>query len=307
MKYGRALLPPLDYLLAFEAAAEFQSFVGASEKLNTSETAISRKVRLLEQHYGVALFLRSHRSISLTPQGELFLKRIRPAIQSLRATSRKMFSQEQGRPITLAATNSVATLWLMPRLQKFNKANKHHKIILVSSDNDAECLSDNVDLTILRGDGDWAGYHSELLFGETVFPVCSPDYLEKNPTAADLKTIVDLDLIEVSSTHKEWMDWRSWLAHFSQPKEDLDAHCQFNTYPLAVQSAVDGLGIALGWKHLTDPLLKQGKLVRPIKEKVRTDHGYYLLRSTHAESFDECQAVEDWLMSISAERTRYRG
>ena len=66
-------LPPLDYLLAFEATAESHSFVAASKRLNISETAISRKVRLLELHYGLQFFLRGHRSISITPQGVVFL------------------------------------------------------------------------------------------------------------------------------------------------------------------------------------------------------------------------------------------
>lgn len=67
------VLPPLDYLLAFEAAAKAQSFVQASKVLNISETAISRKVRLLEQHYDVPLFVRGHRSVSLTQQGAILL------------------------------------------------------------------------------------------------------------------------------------------------------------------------------------------------------------------------------------------
>ncbi len=299
-------LPPLDYLLAFEAAAEAQSFVAASKRLNISETAISRKVRLLELHYGVPFFLRGHRSISITPQGELFLARVKPALDMLRNASRMTAADHQDRAVTLAATNSVAALWLMPRLQKLNRQNKHLKIMLVSSDDDNECLSDSVDLAILRGDGKWPGYQSELLFGETVFPVCAPSYLTANPAAADPQQICNLDLIEVSSAHREWMNWRTWLERFGAPATELRQGTLFNTYPLSVQAAADGLGIALGWAHLVDPLLSQGKLVRPLGQaKVRTDHGYYLLKSERKKMFDECQVVEDWLRGLSAERTRY--
>lgn len=307
MKKGNALLPPLNYLLAFEAAADHESFVGASKTLNISETAISRKVRLLELHYGVPLFFRGHKSISLTPQGLTFLNRIRPALQSLRNTSQKMVSEEESRPVTLAATNSVAALWLMPQLQEFNNNNKHLKIMLVSSDNDAECLSNDVDLAILRGDGNWPGYHAELLFGETIFPVCSPDYLKRTPSLKNLQSLAGLDLIEVSSTHKEWMNWNTWLSQSGKPINDLDERSLFNTYPLSIQAAVDGLGIALGWSHLTDHLLTKGKLLLPLEEKVRTNQGYYLLRSLQADPFDECQIVESWLLTLSADRTRYNG
>lgn len=297
-------LPPLDYLLAFEATAESESFVAASKRLNISETAISRKVRLLELHYGVPFFLRGHRSISITPQGELFLARVKPALEMLRSASQMTAADHKDRAVTLAATNSVAALWLMPRLQKLNRQNKHLKIMLVSSDDDNECLSDNVDLAILRGDGDWPGYHAELMFGETVFPVCSPSYLKANPSAADPLQIHDLDLIEVSSTHREWMNWRTWLENSGTPAGKLRQGSFFNTYPLSVQAAADGLGIALGWGHLVDPLLNEGKLVRPLGQaKVRTNHGYYLLKSERKKMFDECQVVEDWLHRQSAERS----
>ncbi len=299
-------LPPLDYLLAFEATAETRSFVAASKVLNIGETAISRKVRLLEMHYGVAFFLRGHRSISITPQGEQFLSRIKPALEMLREASLKTVNDHQDRAVTLAATNSVAALWLMPRLQKFNRQNRHLKIMLVSSDDDNECLADNVDLAILRGDGNWPGYHAQKLFGETVFPVCAPAFLKANPSAADPAKIHMHDLIEVSSSHREWMNWRTWLQHAGHDVSELHQASFFNTYPLSVHAAVDGLGIALGWGHLVDPLLQQGKLVRPLgAAKVRTDHGYYLLKSERKKMFDECRMVEELLLGFSAERTRY--
>ncbi len=308
MTKGKSSLPPLDYLLAFEAAAECQSFVGASKKLNISETAISRKVRLLELHYDVPLFLRGHRSISLTPQGVSFLGRIQPALQVLREASVQIVAEQRDQPVTLAATNSVASLWLMPRLRDFNRTNKHIKIMLVASDSDEECLSDTVDLAILRGDGRWPGYGARLLFGETVFPVCSPDYLKAQPQAAELAALPRLDLIEVASSHTEWMNWKTWLARVGQGLREPRQAVTFNTYPLSIQAAVDGLGIALGWGHLVDPLLESGRLVRPLESvRVRTEHGYYLLRPDKATRFDERRAVETWLIEISNARPRYGG
>lgn len=306
MSGGNTSLPPLDYLLAFEAAAETQSFVGASKMLNISETAISRKVRLLELHYGISLFVRGHRSITLSSQGISFLARIQPALQDLRDASRLIVTEHQHNPVTLAATNSVATLWLMPRLNQFTRKNKHLKIMLVASDNDDECLSDTVDLAILRGSGHWPGFKAQLLFGETIFPVCSSTYLEANPAAADMSTFPSHDFLEVSSKHTEWMNWRTWLNSVGSPAVDLERSASFNTYPLMVQAAIDGLGIGLGWGHLVDPLIDQGKLVKPLKDQsVRTNQGYYLLRSDQAVSFEECQIVEDWLLGISEKRPRY--
>ena len=301
------VLPPLDYLLAFESAANCQSFAGASRELNISESAISRKARLLELHYRVPLFVRGHKSVTLTPQGQKLLDSVTPAIQSLRDTSREMLSRHNRNPVTLAATNSVAALWLMPRLRKFNTRNKQLKIMLVASDVDRECLGENVDLSILRGDGHWPGYNARLLFGETIFPICSPAFLAANPKAGQPENLQDHALIEVSSTHTEWMNWTSWLVQNGTSEPELDQSASFNTYPLAVQAAVDGLGIALGWGHLVDHLLKSGALVRPLGARdVRSEYGYYLLRPENRKAFPERNMVEDWLLKESAARKRYQ-
>jgi len=301
------VLPPLDYLLAFESAANCQSFAGASRELNISESAISRKARLLELHYRVPLFVRGHKSVTLTPQGQKLLDSVAPAIQSLRDTSREMLSRHNRNPVTLAATNSVAALWLMPRLRKFNTRNKQLKIMLVASDDDRECLGENVDLSILRGDGIWPGYNARLLFGETIFPVCSPAFLSANPKVTQPGHLQEHALIEVSSTHTEWMTWTNWLVQNGTSEPELDQSATFNTYPLAVQAAVDGLGVALGWGHLVDHLLKSGALVRPLGTgDVRSEFGYYLLRPEKRKAFPERNMVEDWLLKESAARKRYQ-
>jgi DNA-binding transcriptional LysR family regulator len=302
----RRRLPPLDYLVAFEASAECVSFAGASKLLNISETAISRKVRLLEQHFGLSFFLRGHRSIELTPHGRAFLSRIRPALELIRDAADDAMRTSQNRPVTLAATNSVAALWLTPRLTAFRRDNPHLKIMLLSSDNDEECLADTVDLTILRGDGKWPGYSAQMLFGETVFPVCAPGFLAETPEAASLDSLPGMPLIEVASSHTEWMTWRDWLASQGHARAQLEHTAFFNTYPLAVQAAVDGAGVALGWGHLVDRLLDEGRLVRPLGPAyLRTAHGYYLLLPEDRVISAGTHEVADWLMQLSASRRRY--
>ena len=300
------LLPPLDYLLAFEAAANHGSFAAAARHLNISETSISRKVRLLELHYDVALFVRGHRSITLTPQGHSLLTPVREALDALRSASQEVLSRQQKNAVHLAATNSVAALWLMPRLRRFNRANPRVQIMLLASDEDEECLADTTDLAILRGDGNWPGYRAQQLFGETVFPVCAPSYLRTRPQAGDLAALPDLDLIEVSNKHTEWMSWPSFLSEQGLARTKVTSATHVNTYPLAIQAAADGMGIALGWGHLVDRMLDDGTLVRPLGDRcVRTQSGYYLLEREGQKSFPERDIVEKWLLSESAARKRY--
>lgn len=282
------------------------SFSGASQRLNISESAISRKVRLLEQHFGETFFLRGSRSIKLTQQGQVFLQKVTPALDMLRSATSEMAERQSDRPIVLAATNSVASLWLTPRLHEFRKAKPHLRIMLVASDNDQECLGQSVDLSILRGSGNWPGYTARLVFGETVFPVCSPEFLEANPGCAGITNLPALPLVEVASSHAEWMNWKTWLSHMGIRASSYERPTFFNTYPLSIQAAVDGVGVALGWGHLVDRLLESGQLVRPCgSASVRTDDGYYLLIPDDRRPFPARDEVESWLMQLSANRVRY--
>ena len=306
MLKNRAALPRLDYLLAFEVAAELESFAAAAKQLNVSETAVSRKIRLLELHFKCALFVRGHRSVSLTEQGRKLLNGISPALKTLEQVSVDMAREHRGGSVRMAATNSVASLWLMPRLRSFRQENHNVTISLVSSDLDSECLAEDVDLTILRGDGEWEGFDAQLLFGETVFPVCAPGYLENHLAIADVSELMQHALIEVSNNHTEWLNWQTWLAQKRADPEKVRHSTFVNTYPLAIQAAVDGLGIALGWGHLVDHHLQSGALVRPMgPEHVRTHSGYYLLRRKDDVPRDEAEVVAKWLLRESAARTRY--
>lgn len=307
MPKDRRILPPLDHLLAFDVAARHESFAAAARSLHVSETAVSRKIRLLEQHYACALFLRGNRSVQLTEQGRKLLNGVRPALAALTRVSEDMLSGQHPETVRVAATHSVSALWLMPRLPRFRKANPNIVINLVSSDHDAECLSQDFDLTILRGEGQWPGFAAFRLFGERVFPVCSPGYLAQNPGVADLRTLPDHALIEVDSAHVEWLNWKSWLARKAASATasagDIRIATRVNTYPLAVQAAVDGVGVALGWSHLVDAHLQTGALVCPLGHvHLRTGSGYYLLQRDDAGRRPARDAVARWLVRESAAR-----
>lgn len=306
MLKNRTVLPRLDYLLTFEVAAELESFAAAAKEMNVSETAISRKIKLLELHYNCVLFVRGHRSVRLTDQGRMLQQGIRDPLRSIARLSEDMLSKKSPSSVRLSATHSVASLWLMPRMTQFHEANKSIAINLVSSDVDEECLSDEFDLTILRGDGGWRGYDAQRLFGETIFPVCSPGYLENYRQIEDVTELSRHNLIEVNTKHDEWMNWRTWLERRGADPEQIKHSTSVNTYPLAVHAAIDGLGIALGWGHLVDRHLASGALVKPLGgAHVRTRSGYYLLMRKGVAHHPARDAVADWLLSESAARKRY--
>ncbi|MFD1158591.1 LysR substrate-binding domain-containing protein [Roseovarius aestuarii] len=309
MLKDRSILPRLDHLVTFQVAAELESFAATAKEMNVTEPAISRKMQLLEQHYDCALFVRGHRSVKLTEHGRKLLNGINPALRRIAQVSQEMLIDLQLSTVRMSATNSAASLWLMPRLRKFRQSNRNIAISLVSSDIDSECLAADIDLAILRGDSknEWPGFHVDLLFGETVFPVCAPSYLSNNPTLSELTSLPDHALIDVDNVHAEWLNWKSWMAHLGFDPDQVAPSTYVNTYPLGIQAAVDGLGVALGWGHLVDRHLQSGTLVRPLESvQVRTNSGYYLLRREGINSTPEHDVVANWLLQESAARKRYK-
>ncbi len=306
MLKNRAVLPRLDYLITFQIAAELESFAATAKELNVSETAISRKMRLLEEHFNCALFARGHRSVQLTDQGRKLLNGVTPALRNIAQISQEMLVDKQQSTVRMAATNSAASLWLMPRLHQFRQSNRNIAISLLSSDVDAECLAQDIDLTILRGEGYWPGFRAERLFGETVFPVCAPSFLENNPALSDINALAGHALIDVDNVHAEWLNWKTWMAEQGFDPDQITPTTLVNTYPLGIQAAVDGLGVALGWGHLVDRHVQSGTLVRPLGPlHIRTASGYYLLRRDSIDNYPARDVVANWLLQESASRKRY--
>lgn len=296
MRKRRQRLPPLDYLIAFEAAARLGGFTAAAERINLSQAAISRQMKLLEEHLGVRLFRRGHRSVQLTAEGKSFLRHVCEALDAVETGVEGLQKNARRSRVSLAATQSIATLWLMPRLPRLRLDHPDIDIHLVSTDQDREALSGGHDLIILRGEGRWEDFDPELLLDEEIFPVCAHGYADRMDLH-QLKALKHCTLIEVANHHTEWMDWARWLTSIGLPDTAGAASLTFNNYALAIQAAVDNLGVALGWRHLVDGHLAQGTLVRPLPNNIRTTSGYFLLQPQDNTPSPATRSVRDWLFA----------
>ena len=77
-------LPPLNSLLAFEAAGRHESFLYAAAELQVSPGSISRHVRLLESYLGTELFVRRSNGVTLTPAGNFYARKVTRIVRDLR-------------------------------------------------------------------------------------------------------------------------------------------------------------------------------------------------------------------------------
>ncbi len=291
----KSRLPPLDPLIAFEAAARLLSFTRAAEELHLSQAAISQQIRNLEQNLDVMLFTRSHRAVQLTNEGREYQHAVSAILKQLAGATMDIQNAEFTRHLVIGCDQSFAALWLSPRLPQLQLLLPPVTLRLVVSDDYAESLGPEVQVAVLHGDGDWPGFRAQRLIDEEVFPVCSPAYdhaLAQNDWVAWL---LQARLIELTDSHWNWMNWRLWLGGNDIDETLGSRHLQINNYPMVIEAACSGLGVALGWGQLVDGLIEHGRLLRPVEQSLTTDLGYYLICRENPHEDELVAFFCDWL------------
>ena len=119
MRNQRYDVPPLDPLLAFEAAARNLSFTKAAAELHLTQSAVSRQIQQLEEHLGMKLFERRARALLLTENGQLFYRSAQDALGTLHDSARRLRSAATMNTVVVATTPGFASLWLIPHLAGF--------------------------------------------------------------------------------------------------------------------------------------------------------------------------------------------
>src|SRR3990170_3750322 len=172
---NRNALPALDLLVGFEAAARHLSFTKAGEELYLTQSAVSRQIKELEDQLGVALFERRHRALALTEPGQQFYAAAAQVLTTMRAATERLRSQSgRRRPLSVTTTHSFAALWLIPRLAGFTRDHPGVDVRITAETKVQDLERDGLDLAIRHGPASLAGASAVRLFGERVFPVCSP-------------------------------------------------------------------------------------------------------------------------------------
>ena len=297
MQDVRKKLPHLDPLIAFEAAARLSSFALAARDLNVTAPAVSQQIRSLETGLGVSLFQRGHRSVQLTDRGRLFQNSVSIALTHLANAADEVRIDDNFQQLEIVTDTSIASMWLVPALYRFEARHPECTIRLTTTDVQADLLSSNFQVAIVHGQGNWIGYDSALLFEEEVFPVCAPGYLDRFSSGLKLDELPFADLLDLEYEQWHWMNWAIWLTEIGLPLPDTRRRMKLNNYPLVIDAARNGSGLALGWKHLVGDHLATGTLVQPFAETVKTQNGYYMIWPFNTEMALIAAAFQDWIMA----------
>jgi LysR family transcriptional regulator, glycine cleavage system transcriptional activator len=293
-------LPPLDLFHTFEAVARHRSFTLAAGELSLTQSAVSRQIKTLEDAIGLRLFARLHRAIELTAEGQRLFESVSRGLEDIHACLAALGAAARAPQITVCASVAFAWFWLMPRLQRFGVLQPDVDLRVLATDQPVLPGSGEVDVAILFGSGRWDGLEARLLFGERVYPVCSPGYLRDHPELRRPEDLLDQTLLHLEYGKPSFggVDWRTWLLRQGVNGQPVRRGLRFNAYPMVLQAAEAGQGVALGWSYVTDPLLAEGRLVCPVDQALETRDGYYLCTSEEAS---RTQGFASFLSWIAAE------
>lgn len=273
----------------FEAAGRHLSFKTAAEDLNITPSAISHGVQALEEWLGVELFVRGNRSLMLTEAGAVYLPQVQAALDMLARASESVPGRKPTGRLAVSVPPTFGMRWLLPRLRRFNERHPGIEVTVDTSHSRVEFARDGIDIAIRMGKGDWPGLHATCLVREKLVPVCAPQLAARIRTAADLGKTSLLHVIRAEE------DWAAWSALAGVEISYITGGLRFDTIQMAIEAAVDGLGVVLGRLPLIEQDLATNRLVQVLGPPRVCSTGYWLVVQRESIVRPEVNSFRNWI------------
>ncbi len=294
MKTKRLL--PLNSLQAFEAAARHESFLDAAVEQNVTPGSISRHVRLLEHHLGTELFVRRSNGVALTVAGKDYAETVSTIFRDLRSATDRV--REPGeRAIVISTLPIFSERWLYRRIPSFRRAFDRTELQVEVHNGEHDAEREDVDAWILYSNGQHPGYSVTRLFGEQVFPVCSPQFRETLSAHPSVEEVIGQPLLHDIHWDTDWPDWARSVGATSGA---LAANMRFALYKGVIQAAVDGMGMAIGHGEMVAKELATGKLVPLAHLSVDSGKSYHLVMNPSSANNRTLVRLKEWLLQECA-------
>jgi LysR family transcriptional regulator, glycine cleavage system transcriptional activator len=315
------------HLRAFDAVARHLNFRAAGEELSLTQSAVSRQIQALEDEVGTALFLRHTRAVELTSAGAQLLRATGMALERIDAAVRQIRQSAGRKSVAITTWASFASMWLIPRLEAFQRAHPDIDIRIDASDAVVDLATADVDLALRYAVPQAAPPGAVRLFGEQLTPVASP-WLLKEHRLTNVQDLAKMTLIEAGDAHRtrhlEWLTWQRWLDLFGRAAPSGSATrgakavvpqkltpqrwLYFNYAHQIVQAALSGQGVALARLPLVADSLASGALVEPLPHtRMDSPLVYWLQMAPRSQQRPEVKAFCDWLQQQAADTRQAMG
>lgn len=286
-------LPPVHALSAFEAAARHGSFAVAADELCITPSALSHRIRLLEDFVGERLFLRDGRTVSLTEFGRRYLDVVKAALRTLTDFPLPHRSAPAQPRIKVTVPPTFARCLLLPRLAEFAALHPDIVIELFLSVPLYDLSLSASDVEVRFGVGKYPDMVTEKLFEEPTFAVASPRYLEKIGALE-----VPSDLRKATLLRSALELWQPWFEIAGLDWPEPVTGLRFDDLGLLLEAVRHGYGVGLTRKHFVQDLIANDEIVQlfPGVELKTPPHAYYVAYEQHVRGRPEVDVFVDWLL-----------
>jgi LysR family transcriptional regulator, glycine cleavage system transcriptional activator len=286
--------PSLNGLAAFEAAGRHMSLTRAAQEMNVTPGAVSKHIKALEEETGAKLFIRLHRSLELTTEGAALLETLTSSLSKIAETLDSFRSGGPARAVTIGTTSAFAQFWLMPRMGRF--WTEHQDIVVdhVISDKTQDSMISPLDLRVRYGSGTFPDETATKLFDDWILALAAPAYVKGRSIEA-LSDLAGEQLLSVEGVDWSWTTWADFMRDGGASARRLKVR-RFNSFVIAVQAALDGQGIVLGWKGLVQSLIDAKRLMPVAGHQMPAPQSFYLTWSAKRSLSSEATILKDWLL-----------
>ena len=255
-------LPPLNALRAFEATARLNSVSQAAEALHVTHGAVSRQIKVLEEHLRVALFVKDGRGIKLTDEGRRLRDVSSEAFDRLRNVCAQLGRDERDAPFVLGCSGSLLARWFIPRLGRLKADLPELRLHLSASEGDLDPRRPGLDALLVYAEPPWpADMQVHVLLEERIGPVLSPHFtgFARLHDAAP-HALLEQPLLHTTSRPQAWPNWAEQQGLASA---DLQWGQAFEHLYYLLEAAVAGLGVAIAPEPLVADDIRAGRLAAP--------------------------------------------
>lgn len=272
-------LPPLNALKCFEAAARAGSFSRAAEELHVTQSAVSHQIRQLEDWFGQRLFDRQGRQTMPTAKGEELARALGEAFDIMSVACKRLAQSDAGPALTIAVLPSIATIWLIPRLDRFFAEHPEISVQVVYAYHERPLDFDTVDIAILWGTGDWEDCRMTRLLEGSSVAVCNKAYLDRVGGITQPQALLGKPLLHDTDRH----GWQAWMREAGLKHAGPAPGPIFQDFNLFRAAALAGQGVALCPRSLILDDLASGRLTQLFDTEIKTDHAYYIIEPDDAQ------------------------
>ena len=292
----RHLLPSAGNLIVFEAAGRQLSFTRAAQELGMTQAAVSYAIRSLETQLGAPLFNRAHRAVSLTEAGRRFHADVSLGLSHIRKSAEDIRARGKANSVTLAASTAFASLWMLPRLNRLRDELPDIDLRIQTADRDLDIRNESIELGVRGGrPEDWPDYDSALIAPEVIEAVASAAYIKKHGMPESVAHLTQHRLIHLEEPFRPACDWQQWFLSAGVNGQTANRGLAINDYVLVIQAMMEGQGVALGWRHLTERLTRSGLLQKVTDHRLETGAAFHVIWPKARALSPQAEQVLDWL------------